>query len=288
MEYSTVTQAPDEVLLANIRRVLAHAETRQQVEEDYAYTFEQLGLSVGNANSIAYTLVSLMQGLATIGEMQQIATILFKSFKTTNSHALQDVLRDSHRDRALQIFCQIVHSLPRNGAFLDYGCGNGLVAMHVAKNTRLQVTGADIKNSLWPETSGVVAFVAIDESSRVLVSEKYEAVLLSTVAHHAEDSEVILCEAARLGKKIIMIETFAEGETHDELDEQWGRIFMNDLLWNRFFNLGDTPVPGSYDTLRGWCQRMQAYGFTLESSKDFSYDQKMIRVRHQKMVFVQK
>lgn len=279
-------QSADERLLENIQSVLKVATMREEILSDYTKTFTALGLVENDAKSAAYTLIGTLYNASTIQIVEKMATHLFRGFRTKDGHSFTEALEKHHWERAEQIYGQIVNDLPPTGSFLDYGCGSGRVASLVTERTALKVTGADIQNFLAPEASAV-QYVSLAGHALTLAQKKYDVVLLSTVAHHAEDSESVLAEAARIGRKIILIETFASDDTHDGLLAEWYRIFLNDVLWNRFFNSGNIPVPGTYDTFKGWSDRMRDFGFTLSSSQDFGFDQKMIHVRHQKMVFVQ-
>lgn len=83
-----------------------------------------------------------------------------------------------------------------------------------------------------------------------------------------------------------IIETVPEANTDEEAKADWGRMLLNDTLWNRFFNYANIPVPGTYGTPFTWINRFEKYGWKRTYSKDLGFDQPTIQDRHHLMVFV--
>lgn len=275
-----------ERIVKNIKRVLANKASLEATTHDYFQTFKALGLKVNDAQSIAHTILTTMHMHSAIEDVEKVVKHLFAGFKGMEGIPLLTAI-DKHRvQRSSLLYEQIKPDLYRRGNVLHYGCGNGQVALLMHQDTMLSVSGADIKNFMIPEAANTVKYVPIKDYSLPCKNEAYGVTLLLNVANHADSPEVLIAEAARVtSTKIIMMETFANGDEPADLENDWGRVFMNDVLWNRFFSSGDIPVRGNYRTTHEWRVLLHEHGFDLRSFKDYGRDQPMINVRHQKMVF---
>ena len=109
--------------------------------------------------------------------------------------------------------------------------------------------------------------------------------MLTNVIHHEKDNEKILKELNRIVKsKLVIIETVPEADTRTAAKKDWGRMLLNDTLWNRFFNYANIPVPGAYEIPSDWVRRFKKYGWKVVISEDLGIDQPTIQDRHHLLV----
>lgn len=276
----------NEKMIEAIKSALADDTTLQNALTDYWETFKQLGFYVSDAAALADKLIKIMQASPTIEYAEKRTAVLFSDFKTREKETMQQALAKSHDQRIEIMYNQIKPQLPPYGELLDFGCGSGKLAAMIAKNSQMKCYGCDIHNSMDTETAKHVEFIPMQSGVLNVPPNTFNVVILANVAHHERFSAIVLNEVALLAtSKVIMFETFASNDNPGTLEKEWGRIFLNDVLWNRFFNSGDIPVPGSYATTDTWIANMQSRKFIHMGTEDYGYDQPMIRVRHQKMWF---
>lgn len=85
--------------------------------------------------------------------------------------------------------------------------------------------------------------------------------------------------------KLIVIETVSVGKTLEQIALDYERTFANDVLWCRFLNYDDIPVPGTYDTPKDWIKRFERYGWKTTHSEDLGFDQETIHDIHHLFIF---
>ena len=109
---------------------------------------------------------------------------------------------------------------------------------------------------------------------------------LPNVLHHDPDNERILKDLNDIvTHRLIVIETVPEADSEDDAKKDWGRMLLNDALWNRFFNYANIPVPGTYEIPVNWIKRFEKYGLRCIHSEDLGFDQPTIQDRHHLFVF---
>jgi len=91
-------------------------------------------------------------------------------------------------------------------SYLDFGCGNGATAIHLASNLGLKVTGIDVdpeQIEVARERSGQAAnvrFVAADESKLPFGDNEFDFVATHMVTHHIPDWQNALRQMLRVLK----------------------------------------------------------------------------------------
>jgi len=90
---------------------------------------------------------------------------------------------------------------------LDLGCGSGIAAKYFQDFFKAKVFGVDIRdNRLVP-----IPFQIINGQNLPFEDNSFDVVLINYVLHHCEDPEVVLKEAKRVAKRIIIFEDLPEG-----------------------------------------------------------------------------
>jgi ubiquinone/menaquinone biosynthesis C-methylase UbiE len=109
---------------------------------------------------------------------------------------------------AIQMCKDCKDYIEKGSKILDFGCGSGIVAKEFEKFFSAKVVGVDIKDNRIIK----IPFFKIKDGEKLPFKDNsFDVVLLSYVLHHTLNSEKILQEAKRVGKKIIVFEDLPEG-----------------------------------------------------------------------------
>jgi len=255
---------------------------REKTFADFVYTFEQIGLSKKGAESLAEKVLTKLIAKNTMGKTENAVRALFKKTKDDKGVPFFELLEKGLRGREKKIVTEQIGSFFKGvlGRVIDFGAGSGEIAQCLHDLYKINIDGVDVRDF---KNKGVTIPILVFDGKKVPVKDSfYEAALMTNVAHHEENNEDILQELTRIvRKKLVIIETVPADESRVE----WERTFVNDVLWNRFFNYADIPVPGKYELPANWIRRFTKYGWKLTYSKDLGYDQPTIRDLHYLLVF---
>jgi len=117
-----------------------------------------------------------------------------RSVLTGLRRRLQRMRRRRKVGRAYDMALEIARVLPPGADVLDVGCGNGFIAHHLAGILKSRVVGLDVGHGL----SAGIDYIAFDGRNFPICDERFDAVLLCYVLHHAQDSSVVLNEVIRV------------------------------------------------------------------------------------------
>ena len=257
---------------------------REKILNDYTFTFHELGLEEKLAKEVAVKVISYIKESKTLEETENKVKELFKS------NNIFELINSGLDHRVNKIIEQMKpYLVDIKGKVFDYGMGAGEVTQKMKDELGLDVEGGDVRDFRSSHVN--VPFVLLsapDATGRIVrISDKfYEAAVLTNVIHHEKVNEIILKELDRIvSRKLVIIETVPVGNTPEEIVLDHERTFANDVLWNRFFNYADIPVPGTYETPDGWIKRFESYGWKVTHSENLGYDQKTIHDVHHLLVF---
>ena len=156
-------------------------------------------------------------------------------------------------DRALELISRFEKFLPRDGKILDMGCGVGNIS-EILINKKYNIVSLDISNKSF---SPVVTPVLYDGTSFPFPDNSFDTVLLITVLHHTPSPETIVKEAARVAKKIIIIE-----DIYTNPLEKYTTFFFDSL-----FNLEFAGHPHTNKTDVKWKELFNDFGLTLTQTQ---------------------
>ncbi len=266
-------------------------EIKEKIENDFVYTFKQLGLDDAAAQELCGEVIGALSGEGRLDVIETTMLDRFSNIYVENEGGerknLVDILHEKLKCRAELIASQVrPYFEDVKGKVFDYGTGDGQVAqrLHDDPELHLDIEGGDVRDYKAP---GVTIPVRIFNGKRVDVSDgQYDAALMTNVAHHEKNNEAILEELTRIAKqKLVVIETEPTGDTEEEIKKDAERTFANDYLYNRLFHNADIPVPGTYETPQGWEERFKKHGWKVAKSENLGYDQPTIRDIHHLLVF---
>ncbi len=265
-------------------------EIRKRVEGDFIHTFTQLGLDGAAAQELCDEVIAALSGEGRLDAIEAKMLARFNGIHIDDGSGtknLVDILHEKLKGRAELIASQVrPYFKDIKGKVFDYGTGDGQVAqrLHDDPELHLDIEGGDVRDY---KAAGVTIPVRIFSNKHVDSADGgYEAVLMTNVAHHEKNNEIILEELSRIAaKRLVVIETVPTGEDEEEIEKDAERTFANDYLYNRLFHDADVPVPGTYETPKGWEDRFKAHGWRVVESRDLGYDQPTIRDIHHLLIF---
>jgi len=273
-----------EIIKERLTKGVSDPRIQEKVLADYSFTFHELGLDENAAKEVAAKVVSYIKESKTLEETENKVKKLFKS------NNIFELINSGLDHRVNKIIEQMKPYLVGiKGKVFDYGMGAGEVTQKMKNELGLDVEGGDVRD--FRSSHVTVPFVLLsapDANGQIVrISDKfYEAAVLTNVIHHEKVNEIILKELDRIvSRKLVIIETVPVGNTPEEITIDHERTFANDVLWNRFFNYADIPVPGTYETPDGWIRRFESYGWKVTHSENLGYDQKTIHDVHHLLVF---
>lgn len=107
-----------------------------------------------------------------------------------------------HNRRARVLSNSMASLIPEHFQVLDVGCGDGLLAHLIAqKRPDLKLTGVDVLL----RDRGHIPVAQFDGQSLPYGDASFDAVMFVDVLHHAENPKILLREAARVARRIIVI-----------------------------------------------------------------------------------
>lgn len=285
---SRIESLPDkyeelETIKARLERVLSNKESRESIKSDFEYTFQQLGLSSGQAEELCKKIFEVISSDKPLQETEAEALKILEDATVQNEIGeltLLEVLDSKLIDRAELIFSQIKDYIKGiKGKVIDYGAGDGRVTQQLHDKLNLDVEGVDIRS--YRAENITVPIKEFDGKRTEAQDGEYEAGVLTNVLHHERSNENILIELDRIvSDRLIIIETVPVGESEEEIESDKDRTFMNDYLYNRLFHNANVPVPGTYGTPEEWRRRFAKYGWKVIEEKDLGFDQPTIKDRH--------
>ncbi|MHB1357651.1 MAG: class I SAM-dependent methyltransferase [Anaerolineae bacterium] len=108
----------------------------------------------------------------------------------------------STRQRTAMIDDLIANWLQPNDRVLDLGTGSGFITRHL-QNRGYIVTAVDVRNtSRCPEITPLL----YDGLHLPFAKDSFDVCLLSTVLHHTPQPDLVIAEAMRVARRIIVIE----------------------------------------------------------------------------------
>jgi ubiquinone/menaquinone biosynthesis C-methylase UbiE len=154
--------------------------------------------------------------------------------------ATRRLIYSGGRHRALALVSSLEPELGGVRSLLDLGTGTGNVA-EVLSERGWDVVAVDVEDLSF---IGSVAPLIYDGRQLPFEADAFEATLLSTVLHHAEDAGQLLREARRVSRRVIVVEDVHRNPLHRAvcslLDRlitlELGRLaYRSDAEWRALF-----------------------------------------------------
>ena len=145
---------------------------------------------------------------------------------------------------------------------LDLGCGSGIFGKKIEEKLKRKVIGIDIVDKRVCQ----IPFKIYDGKKIPFPENYFDLVIISFVLHHTEDPILVLNEAKRVGKRMIVFEDLPEGVL--------GKLycFLHWITWNLFFGKFSR---FNFHTTKEWREIFKNLKLKLISEKDFLIKRKI-------------
>lgn len=156
-------------------------------------------------------------------------------------------------NRANRIHTYIQHHIPSHSRILDIGSGDGILDDILARKGH-KITPIDIGNySCIPHITPIL-FNGTDIPFK---NQSFDVALIITVLHHVAHHDVLLSEAKRVAKRVIIIE--------DVYASTWQRYLT--YIMDSIMNLEFIGHPHSNLSLQLWLKKFKKLGFTVHHAE---------------------
>ncbi len=280
---TTMTLTPNLLLLSNLKKSVSDPVTFAKATNNFITTFTRLNIG-SQAEKLASYIFKVILEAGTIEEAERKVRVRFNETRTDDGKKVSEMIEAGLNERFKLMFSQLQPHLKGIDNMIDYGCGSGTLTQMIHDRLGMQIEGVDIRDF---RARHVTVPVRHFDGRTVRVEDNhYQGAVLTNVIHHEARNECILEELTRIAKfRLVIIETVPEGSSTEDTQADWGRMLLNDALWNRFFNRANIPCPGTYETPAGWQRRLGEFGWHLSHSEDLGFDQPTIQDRHHLLVF---
>jgi SAM-dependent methyltransferase len=251
--------------------------------EDMTHTLTYLGLDAARAKTMGDWIV---RKLLQEKPLAEIELEIFEKLKNVvvdfaTGRKLIDAIEPGLAGRAELIFTQLQPFLYglHGKRILDFGAGDGGVTQLLHDKLSPHTVGIDV----CAYGKSRVPIMQYDGRVAPFPDESFDAIVSTNVLHHVSDNQQCLSEFQRLlkrGGRAIVIETVPLGATEQEAVANLPLTFLNDYLYNRILHHADIPVPGTFETMKGWRRRFEGMGFMVKDIVGLGIDQPLIRDPH--------
>ena len=105
-------------------------------------------------------------------------------------------------ERANAILASFASAIQPRSRILDIGAGKGLLAQAMARQLNARVTMVDVASY----NQSDLPLTVCDSRALAFANDSFDYAILSFVLHHTCNPDVILCEALRVARAVIVIE----------------------------------------------------------------------------------
>lgn len=159
---------------------------------------------------------------------------------------------------------------------LDFGSGSGHIGKIINQKLGKDVVLTDIVN--YNRTN--LPFILFDNQRLPVGDQSFDTLLFLVVLHHSENQSMLLQEAKRVAKRIIVIETVYEGAEKNEIMDSFGETAFFDWFYNRVILFQDVPVCYNFRMANEWIEYFRKEGFEVKCSQRLGQDHPTLFLTH--------
>jgi ubiquinone/menaquinone biosynthesis C-methylase UbiE len=158
-----------------------------------------------------------------------------------------------HERRVRVLAHELVQLLPQGARLLDVGCGDGTLAVTIQK-LRPDVTVEGVDVLVRPTTA--IPVTRYDGRTLPFADDSFDAVMMVDVLHHADDAKLVLAEARRVARQVVLVKDHRrDGFLADET------LRFMDWVGNARHGVS---LPYNYWSERQWREAFAQLGLTVE------------------------
>jgi len=131
------------------------------------------------------------------------------------------------------------------GSHIEIGSGPGSV-LDVMRRANYFIDGLDIRDTSFREDLRPILY---DGKTMPFCKHAYDTALLPTVLHHTRDPEAIIAEAARIAKRVIIIEDVYEGRIMEWLTKRLDSLMNLEFFGHPHSNRTDDEWQATFERL---------------------------------------
>jgi len=139
--------------------------------------------------------------------------------------------------------------LGQNVQIVEIGSGPGSL-LHVMRTAGYRVDGLDIRDNSFRPTLRPILY---NGDIMPFKNKAYDTALLPTILHHTPEPDLILAEAARIARRLIIVEDVYDGAIMGWITKRFDSLM----------NLEFRGHPHSNRTDAEWCRSFESHGFQL-------------------------
>lgn len=156
-----------------------------------------------------------------------------------------------------------------NGSVIDIGTGSGVIA-HILKLSDIDIEALDVHDVT---VSNLIKPHIYDGEIMPFENNKFETALIVYVLHHTKDPDIIIKEAARLAKRVIVFEDVITTKWNT-----WLTKFLDSLINLEFFG-----HPHSNRTHESWLESFDLDSVSLIEAKPVAASFLLVKPINHKM-----
>jgi len=166
------------------------------------------------------------------------------------------LIRKIVRPRSEIVLTRVYPYINKSKKIIDIGSGTGDVAFLLLRKGK-NITPVDVADFHGPR---LVKTIIYDGKTLPFQNNTFDTALLLMVLHHAPNPETVFKEAARVARKIVVIETSYTGPLNrffTVISDAIGNLRL-DAFWN------------SYKTDKDWRRFFEKHGFQIKERRKFN------------------
>lgn len=281
-DIKNITENSENIILKKrLEDALSNREILENIITDYSIVFQNIWLNNEESLKLAIDITDIMKDNITLEKSEEKVLKIFNSINI-DWKTFFESLKVKLKNRTNIIVPQLSPCLRWiEWKVIDYWAWSWLNAQWLNDELGLDIECIDIRDFKHPSVK--LPIKILDENSKVpAIDNYYQAWYITNVLHHEKENEKILIELTRLiSNRLIVIETVPNDDTKEEIE----RTFCNDVLWNRYFNYANIPVPWTFERPNSWIKRFEELWWKLKYQENLWYDQPTIRDIHHLFVF---
>ena len=198
-------------------------------------------------------MLSYLFYVPAVGRPEEIVVMVVQSVWAVAVVGLQvgpKVIAWALRRRAKTKFDAVRPYLRPGDRVLDLGAGEGFVGELVAEaGFEVMLAEVDDRNRT------ALEMITYDGESLPLDDDAFDVAIIAYTLHHARRPDKVLAEAARVARRLVILETVYERE--------WDRRLVTFLDHSANRLRGMAPEPLAFDRVEGWLERLHARGMRV-------------------------